>query len=368
MMTMTTGSGVATVGKISGTGRHGRKLLAVLGLIGLVFDAPGAARQGQETRTTQIASMDFAVVRRDGTPVSDLKMDEVTLRIDSKLRPIKSLQFVQASSVGGGAAAAAGPVAAKVAPAFAMNLMATEVAPRSIVIIVDDESMPIGQEIKIRAALTSFVRSLPAADPVALVTVPHGGVKVGFTTDRDRLARAISEISPIMPIDSLPCQTLTVLSTIQGTLGLLTRTSEQPVAVALLSASLSGQARQEAAQRATIGGAGGVSDQAGACHIKADDFVRVGQAVASSRAQFYVIHPDYFPQPVLEASGLRAQTGAPLFHLTSSGEPGSRAWRGRRRATTQPPSRRRPTRSRASRTSPRSKPRDPTWTCERART
>jgi hypothetical protein len=292
-----------------------------------LFGAHPAARQaGQEGRPTQTVSADFVVVRKDGQPVTDIKPEEVTLRIDGKVRPIKSLQYIPLSSGMGGTAALAGAAPGAVAPPFATNLVPVASAPRSIVIIVDDESMPIGQEIKLRAALDSFVQKLPTTDPVALVTVPHGGIKVGFTTDRDRLMRGIAQISPIAPIASAPCQTKDTLSTLETTLGLLARSSDQPVTVAFLSSALSGQSQAEAAQRPQMGGTGsigGVSDQAGGCHLTADNWVRIGQAVAAARAQLYVIHPDYAPTPVLDGiESLRSQTGAPLFHLTSSGEPG----------------------------------------------
>lgn len=304
------------------SGRDRRVVMVLIVALALGLGVPGAARQGQEARPAQTVSVDFVVVTKDGQPVTDLKLGEVSLRIDNKIRTLKSLQFIPLSS-GMGRAGALDVTSAKVAPAFATNVVPVASSPRAIVIIVDDESMPIGQEIKLRSALNNFVQNLPATDPVALVTVPHGGVKVGFTTDRDRLSRAIANISPIVPIASAPCQTKDTLSTLEGTLDLLTRNSDQPVTVAFLSASLSGQSQAEVAQRPTASGGGGVSDQAGSCHIVADNFVRVGQAVAAARAQLYVINPDYSPQPVLAGiESLRGQTNAPLFHLTSSGEPG----------------------------------------------
>jgi hypothetical protein len=297
-------------------------IVAGVAVAGFTWAARPAARQGQESRATQTVAFDFVVVKKDGQPVTDIRPEEVTLRIDNRNRLIKSLQYVPLSAGMGGVASATAAGAAAITPPFATNLMPTASAPRSIVIIVDDESMPIGQEITLRAALNRFVRSLPPADPVALVTVPHGGIKVGLTTDRDRLARGISAISPIVSIVSAACQTKDTLSTLETTLGLLTRNSDQPVAVAFLSAALTGQSQQERIQRPTVGG-GGVSDQAGGCHIVADNFVRVGQAVAAAKAQLYVIHPDYTPAPALEGiESLRSETGAPLFHLTSSGEPG----------------------------------------------
>lgn len=323
-MTRASRTGISAVLTHPRRGRTAILAAAALGVAAFGLTAHPAARQGKEGRVSQTVTTDFVAVRKDGQPVTDLKTEEVTLKIDGKIRPIKSLQYIPLSTGMGAAAAVLGPgAAAAVEPPFATNLVPAATTPRSIVIIVDDESMPIGQEIRLRAALNSFVQNLPPADPVALVTVPHGGVKVGFTTDRDRLARGIAGISPIQPIASLPCQTKDTLGTLEATLSLLTRNSDQPVAVAFLSASLSGQSQQEAAQKATISGAGGVSDQAGGCYLTADSFVRLGQAVAAARAQFYVIHPDYSASPVPDGiESLRSQTGAPLFHLTSSGEPG----------------------------------------------
>jgi hypothetical protein len=180
--------------------------------------------------------------------------------------------------------------------------------------------MPIGQEQKLRSALSDFVRDLPPADNVAIVTVPHGGIKVGLTTDRDQLRRAIANISPMSPIEPPICRTRTTLRTLEGTLDQLARSSKQPVIVAFLSASLMGQSRMEEAPRANRGA---LSPQGGSCYLQTDDFVRVGATLAASRAHLYIIHPDYSHEPVLEGiENLRGQTGAPMFHLTSSGEPG----------------------------------------------
>jgi hypothetical protein len=190
-------------------------------------------------------------------------------------------------------------------------------------LIVDDETMPIGQEIKIRNALNNFVKDLPPTDQVALVTVPHGGIKVGLTTDRARLKKEIDAIMPIAPIQDAPCRTLATLSTIESTLDMLTRSSEQPVTVALLSSSLSGTSTAEASRIGTAGTAGGLSSQAGACNIQSDAFVRIGQAVANVRAQLYIIHPDYSVNAASDGiTNLRGQTNAPLYHLITNTEPG----------------------------------------------
>ena len=51
----------------------------------------------------------------------------------------------------------------EVAPPFAMNLVPAVCTRASIVVMVDDETMPIGEEQRMRTTLTRFVRSLPPA-------------------------------------------------------------------------------------------------------------------------------------------------------------------------------------------------------------
>lgn len=302
-----------------GTKTQAASVLMLAALLGLGVVASGQ-QAGQDVRGAQTATVDFLIISsKDGSPITDIKADEVTLRIDGKIRPIKTLQFVRAA----GSGSSSGP-AADIPPAFANNQTTASDMPRSIVLMIDDESMPIGQEIKIRSALTTFVTSLPATDQVALVTLPHGGIKVGFTADRERVRKEIANISPITPLQDPACQSLTTLGTLQSTLETLTRMSTQPVVVAYVSASLTGTSTVEAAQMPSAAtGRGGLSAQGGACSIRNDDFARVGQAAAAARAQFYVIHPDYSQSPVREGiENLRGQTNAALYHLTSGAEPG----------------------------------------------
>jgi hypothetical protein len=103
---------------------------------------------------------------------------------------------------------------------------------------------------------------------------------------------------------------------------MLTRSTDQPVTVAFLSTQMTGVSQQEAAPKPGIGG-GSLSASGGGCHSTADDFARVGQAVAAAHAQFYVIHPDYNPSPVQDGIiSLLGQTGGALFHLNTGTEPG----------------------------------------------
>ena len=318
------------------SGRKG--IVAVAACFMLIAGLSGSARTGQDNRSPQTVRIDFMALAKDGQAVTDLKLEDVTLRIDGKIRTLRTLNYVKMSdglnsaalAVNAATGGASGPTApatpsGDIAPPFAQNLVPAVSLSRSIVLMVDDESLPIGQEQTLRKALTTFVRSLPANDQVALVTVPRGRVEVPMTTDREQLAKAIALIQPITPIDDATCRSRTMLGALQTTMTRMVaqRAPDQPMVFAFLSSTLQGLSVQEQAQRATIGGAGGVSSQAGACAIRADDFQNVGKAQANARVQFYVIHPDYSPTPAAGGiEDLRSQTNAPLLHLTSSGEAG----------------------------------------------
>ena len=302
------------------TRRLARRLagLALMGAAaGLTIHSVAAQQAARTSGEAQTATMDFVAVGRDGTPVTDLKVGEVALRIDGKVRPVRSLEFVRYANVG------LGSTGAPAAPPFATNTVVE--TPRAIVLIVDDESMPIGQEQRLRAALNAFIDHIPGSDRVAIVTVPHGGIKVDLTSDRDRLRRGIAEISPMSPVQDAACQARTMLGTLKSTFQTLGRVATQPVVVALFSARLAGSTNMErAVAPSAASGTGGLSTAGGACRITNEDFEQVGDAAAEARAHVYVVHPDYNPTPATDGiQNLRGVTGAPLLHLTgASNEPG----------------------------------------------
>jgi len=282
--------------------------------------ASGADQVGRDDRPGQVGSVDFIAVTRTGQPIADLRADEVTLRVGNRIRPVRALQFIQVSSAMRGAAPGLASPLESIAPPFASNMSTVADAPRSFVIVVDDESMPIGEERRLRTALNNFVRDLPEFDYVALVTVPHGGLRVGLTTDRDLLRREIANISPMTSLAAPTCRTRSTLAALETTLNRIVRVSQQPVIVAFLSASLMGQSRME---QAPVPARGALSAQAGSCFLHTDDFARVGKTLAANRGQLYVINPDFSQAPVLEGiEHLQGQTGAPLFHLGAGTEPG----------------------------------------------
>src|SRR6187431_2743161 len=58
----------------------------------LILAIPGAFAQRASSFT---ALVDFLAVSDDGTPVTDLGPSDVTFKVDGRVRPIASLQFVE---------------------------------------------------------------------------------------------------------------------------------------------------------------------------------------------------------------------------------------------------------------------------------
>jgi hypothetical protein len=292
----------------------------IAGLALLAAATPHAATGPQQAGRAaagepQPVSVDFVAVTRDGRPADDLKAADVALRIDGKARPVKSLEFVRFA----GSQTAAEPIV----PAFITN--AAPEAVRSFLMIVDDESVPIGQEHKLREAMSRWIQELPASDRVALVTVPNGGVKVDLTADRERLRKGIAEITPITSVVNAACRARSTLVTLRNTFETFGRVTGQPLIAVFFSATMLGASEmQRSVTPNAATGVGGLSLEAGACNVHYDDFKAVGQAAAEAHVITYVMHPDFNPLPATAGiENLRSVTGAPLLHLSgTAGVPG----------------------------------------------
>src|SRR5688500_3083337 len=121
-------------------------------------------------------AVDFLALAATGDPVADLTADQVTLRVGGKTRKIQTLQFRKMED----RRATGGPLPdVAVAPPYGTNVL-SEADARTLVIVVEDESLEPGREAAMREAVAMLLAGLSVRDRVALVTVPHGGLKVDF--------------------------------------------------------------------------------------------------------------------------------------------------------------------------------------------
>ena len=285
---------------------------------------PEAQRPQQPERGVELLHVDFAVVASDGTPVTDLTPDDITVRIGGRTREIRSLQIVEGPST-----LDAGSVESLPAP-FGSNT-ATEVG-RAFALVVADDSFRPGRETPLREAVDLFLKRLAPSDRVSLVTMPYGGIKVPFTTDHSRVRTEFSKIVGRAPAEqtgsSLACETRRTLESLTAYLDTL-GVREEPATVMFITAGLAAPRRDAPAMMAP-----------GMCELTRELFQQVGVAAGAARAQFYVVQPlDLFStgaslqrenvagvgytgsdNPIEGIENLAGVTGGKMLALTGSAE------------------------------------------------
>jgi len=136
--------------------------------------------------------VDFLALASDGRPVADLKPEEVVLKVDGKVREIRSLEFLKLAPVEVKAETTLTPSLAVPAP-FGSNAPAE--AGRAIIIVFHHTSLQPGDERLVKDSVVSFIKTLTPRDRVALVTFQAGKVEVDLTTDHERVLKALPSIT-----------------------------------------------------------------------------------------------------------------------------------------------------------------------------
>jgi VWFA-related protein len=285
-----------------------------------------------QARTAEPLTLDILALSSDGRPVRDLKPEDLTIRLDGKTRTLRSLQLIPVGDAPGSGVRTPGPA---VPPPSATNV--TTRTGRAIAIVIDDESLRAGEERRAKMAVTQLLDELPVTDRVALMTVPHGGVKVDFTTDRAKFKAALAPIvgqAPSTPQagQAAACQTRTVLEHLLGVLATVDPAAG-PTTFVLLTGGLAGPRSDTV--RAVAGGASSVRSTVGMCELTPDLFQQVGNAVAQVRAQFYVVQAEHNlsggsgetnaffggnDNPLVGMEHLAGVTGGQVLHLASNTE------------------------------------------------
>jgi VWFA-related protein len=264
------------------------------------------------------ATVDFLAFGPDGAPVKDLTTADITLKIDGRgPRRIHLLQYVELAA-GGAPPRGTGPLAQPLPQPFGSNLLAD--AGRSVMLVVNHETISPGRERPVRDAAARFLAGLSVRDRVGLVTIPRGAVSVPLTRDHEEVRSALARISGAAPQTST--QALPAVPRIPGvsamevansdracttrlTLGdlstLLTGlASDEPKTIVFISSGLMPPTRDAPADRPP-----------GPCELKPEHYHDVGLAAHAARAHFYVVQPyDVVADP---ASNMLADPTASRF-------------------------------------------------------
>jgi len=238
---------------------------------------PSGSEVAQERDTVVV---DFYALGTDGLSVADLTAEEVTIRLDGRARAVRSLQRVTQGEL-----PPEDPLAPRVdpmPPPFTTNTSAESA--RSIIVAIDDESFRPGRERTIRSALARFIGALSPRDRVALVTVPHGGMKSDLSTNHDAFSQAMSLVVGHGPQtesgQEAACRSRNVLESLEGMLSSLGG-GEGPTTVVFFTSSMLGPRRDAPMMMAP-----------GMCELQTQHFQRVGNAAARARAHFFIVQPE----------------------------------------------------------------------------
>ncbi len=265
-------------------------------LAATVVFAAIAAAIGASQAPERTLAVDFYALGGDGSPVADLRPEEVTVKVDGRARAVRSLRLVRQA-----APPAADPLAPAMAPPepFATNRAGE--GGRSFILVVEDESFRPGKERPIRSAVRAFLGALSPKDHVSLWTVPHGGIKVDLTSNHDRVAAGIDLVNGHGPdqesSSDASCRTRFTLDALDQMLTSLTG-GEGPTSILFFTASMYGPSRDAAAK-----------GPPGMCELRTDEFTRVGHSAAQARAHLFIIQPEDLQRRPTSATDTLAGAG-----------------------------------------------------------
>src|SRR5436190_402258 len=191
------------------------------------------------SQVAEATKVDFIVTKSDGTPVLDVTSADIAIKIDGKLRTIRTLRLVSVSEI-----PPSNTNTAQLPPPFGTNALTSD--GRSVVIAIDDDSFRTGREQALREAADGRLAKLSPQDRVLFLTMPYGGVKVPFTTDHARIKRAIATTTGQRPQNEtgseMACRTRRVLEATASFLDLL-KFAEGPTSVIFFTGGMAGPRR-----------------------------------------------------------------------------------------------------------------------------
>jgi VWFA-related protein len=230
----------------------------------------------------ELVTLDFLALSQDGQLVSDLKGEDLTLKVDGQPREIRSFQFV---NLGGSSSEPRGQVPARVLPQpFGTNTLHD--AGRTILIIFETDSIRANVIRQATSAAAEFVNGLSARDHVGVVTMPYGGIVVEPTRNHEQVLKALPTItgqaSQQTNDSEKGCRTRNTLTALADHLSGLAHIQGPKTIIFVSSGML--VPRRDAPMNAPPG----------QCEIRSVHYDEVGKAASLARTNVYVVKPDDF--------------------------------------------------------------------------
>jgi len=185
-------------------------LAAVLLVLWVAVPAGHSFSRGIRDSAPPVALV-FRALAESGEPVLDLTPSDVTLSVDGRTRPLRSLALVEFDASAREPAPGSAP--ASLPPPFWTN---TSRPGRHIILLIDTYSVPQAATRLVKDAVTQLLLRLSARDSVSLVTMGRERAVVGPTTEHDRIATAVAALEMA---GSDGCRVSTIGGVLMGLLG-----------------------------------------------------------------------------------------------------------------------------------------------------
>ena len=255
-------------------------LLSLVLLSSLTALAAGQTPQTPARAGGPLVTIEFRALAADAKPVLDLKVADVTLKVDGREREIRSFELIQPRPKAAGAAR--GPIPAP----FATNGRAS--GSRDTLFLIDDESIAPGGESPVKLAIEQYLNSLGAGDRVAAVTVQGNGINIGLTdqhaTIRSAVEGMVGRARRAESADDSTCRTRRVLDALVSVAGNFPPTGA-PVTVLVFT---TGMTPPGTAAMSTMGRDTAASMTA-VCEVQPRDYLQFQTAALASALNVYVV-------------------------------------------------------------------------------
>ncbi|MEW5982248.1 MAG: hypothetical protein AB1806_07740 [Acidobacteriota bacterium] len=239
----------------------------------------GATVAGAQTRILlppQPVAVEFRAFGDRGIPILDLTATDVVLKVDGRVRTVRSLALVRFDTDSSSRTTDTG-----LAEPFATNTLPIE--RRDILLVLEDDSIAPGTEQPVRAAVDRLLAGLSPRDRVGLLNIPRGGTNIGLTTDRELIRAGVAKLVGLstrgQTTNDARCRTIFTLQALKD-LFLAVRGGPSTTIVFFSS----GVAPPDTTTSVVLG------QSSDLCIVKIDYFNELKNAAALSRVNFYAIY------------------------------------------------------------------------------
>jgi hypothetical protein len=254
----------------------------------------------------------FRALTSAGSPVTDLTAADIVLKVGGRERAIRGFDRLRLGD-------AAGNQVADTA-AFATNVPAAT-GPRDTLIVIDDQSIPPGEEKRLVAAVEQYLSALGPSDRVGVAYVQDRGLNVLMSNDRDRLRAGLKATTGRAPAvessDDAICRTRRVIDALISVSGTVPSASV-PVTVLMFT---TGVAPPPVAL--SMAKKGGFQDPpTSACEVTVREYQQLERAVAGSAVNLFVVAASLSTSTAMQQGieNLAGASGNPLMELAKGGD------------------------------------------------